>query len=129
MHSLRALLASFVLVAGLALAGVALAKEIDVTTCGKNRCRTVTNAIVGIATVPGAVRVPRDGRFYTIELKGPYGWKIAYEAHRGLVRAADLRARLTMGLRWSRLTPDTRRMYARTVRGLAPMRAPPPYRD
>jgi hypothetical protein len=117
-----------VCLAALALSCTALAKEIEATTCGKDRCRTATNGISGIGTLPGAVPAPRSGRFYTIELQGPYGWKIVYEARRGLVRAADFRARVTMGRRWARLEPELRPAYARAVRGLTPLLTAPAYR-
>jgi hypothetical protein len=127
-HGRLLLAPALVVVLGLLLAGVALSKEVHVTTCGADRCRTVTNGITGIGTQPGSVSTPRTGRFYTIEIEGPYGWKVVYEAGRRVVRAADLRARLFMGLRWARLTQDVRPHYARAVRGLAPLRSAPPYR-
>lgn len=113
----------------LALTGVAASKEIATTTCGKERCRTVLNGVTGVGVRPGRVAPPGTGRFYTIEMEGGYGWKVVYEARRGLVRAADFRARSFMGIRWARLTPDLRPQYAHAVRGLAPMRSAPPYRD
>jgi hypothetical protein len=112
----------------LALASGAEAKEIDSTTCGATRCRTATNLIVGIGSLPGKVAAPRSGRFYTIDIVGPYGWKVVYEARRRLVRAADFRARSFMGRGWSRLARELRPQYAAAVKGLAPMRAAPPYR-
>ena len=113
------------LVVAFALASGALAKEIESTTCGKARCRAVTNGVVGIATVPGPVAPPRDGLFYTVELHGPHGWKVVYEARRGIVRAADLRSRSFLGRRWARLTHDVTPHFAQAVRGLAPMRSAP----
>jgi hypothetical protein len=118
-------------VAALASAGVALSKGgVTTTTCGRDRCRTATNVIAGIATLPGRVSAPRSGRFYTIslrtELNGrPYGWKVVYEAKRQIVRAVDARARAFMGTRWARLTRDVQPHYSKAVRGLAPMRSAP----
>jgi hypothetical protein len=127
----RAWLACFAVIAGLTSASVALSKEgVTTTTCGRDRCRTVTNGISGIATLPGRVPAPRFGRFYTISLRTeingrPAGWKIVYEAKRQIVRAVDARARSFMGTRWARLTRDVRPHYAKAVRGLAPMRSAP----
>ena len=113
------------LVVAVALAGQAGAKDVVSTTCGENRCRTATNGVAGIATLPGHVPAPRRGRFYTVELPGGHGWKVVYEARREIVRAADLRARSFLGRRWARLTDDVRPHFARAVRGLAPMRSAP----
>lgn len=113
------------LTVALALAIPVSAKEIASTTCGESRCRTVTNGIVGIATLPGRVATPSSGRFYTIEIHGNYGWKVAYEARRGIVRAADLRSRSFLGRRWVRLSEEVRPHFAKAVRGLAPMRRAP----
>jgi hypothetical protein len=112
------------LIAILALTFVAAAgsKDLRTTTCGRNQCRTVTNGISGVATLPGPVEVPRAGRFYTIELRVPSsGWKVLYEDRRHLVRACDSRARSFLGSRWVRLTGEMRPQYANAVRGLAPM--------
>jgi hypothetical protein len=82
----RAWIVSAVVVAALTYAGVALSKEgVTTTTCGRDRCRTVTNGISGIAALPGRVSAPRNGRFYTVSLRTeingrPEGWKIDYEA-------------------------------------------------
>jgi hypothetical protein len=116
--------------AALTLVGVAASKGgITTTTCGRDRCRTVTNAISGIGTLPGRVSAPRSGRFFTISLRmetngRPAGWKVVYEAKRQ-IRALDGRARSFMGTRWARLTRDVRPHYAEAVRGLAPMRSAP----
>jgi hypothetical protein len=55
------------------------------------------------------------------------GWKIVYEAQRQIVRALDSRARSFLGRGWARLSPGLRAQYVDAVRGLAPMRAAPPY--
>jgi hypothetical protein len=118
------------LIAILALISVegAMSKEIRSTTCGRNDCRTVTNAISGVATLPGRVPAPHAGRFYTVSLHlGSSGWKVVYEERRQIVRAADSRARSFLGREWARLTAELRPHYANAVRGLAPMRAAPPY--
>jgi hypothetical protein len=92
-----------VVIAALASAGVAASKGgITTTTCGRDRCRTVTNGISGIGTLPGRVSAPRSGRFFTISLRmetsgRPAGWKVVYEAKRQIVRALDGRARSFMG--------------------------------
>jgi hypothetical protein len=114
-----------VLIALLAFAGHASAKGVSTTTCGESRCRTTTDGIVGIAVLPGSVATPRVGRFYTVELRGPHGWKVVYEARRGVVRAADVRSRSFLGRRWARLMRDVRPHFADAVRGLAPMTTPP----
>ena len=121
-----------VVIAALASASVAMSKGVGTTTtCGRDRCRTITNAITGIATLPGRVSAPRGGRFYTVSLRirvngRPGGWKLVYEAKRQIVRAIDAHARSFMGSRWARLTRDVRPHYAKAVRGLAPMRSAPP---
>jgi hypothetical protein len=120
-------------VAALASVGVALSKGgVTTTTCGRDRCRTVTNGISGIAVLSGRVPAPRSGRFYTVSLRTeingrPAGWKIVYEANRQIVRAVDRRARSFMGTRWARLTRDVRPHCSEAVRGLAPMRSAPPH--
>lgn len=127
----RAWIVCFVVVAALTSVAVALSKGgVTTPTCGRDRCRTVTNGIAGIATLPGRVPVPRSGRFYTISLRTeingrPTGWKIVYEARRQIVRAVDGRARSFMGTRWARLTRDVRPHYSKAIRGLAPMRSAP----
>jgi hypothetical protein len=93
----RAWIVCLVVVAALTSAGVALSKGVTTTTCGRDRCRTVTDGISGIATLSGRVAAPRSGRFYTVslrtELNGrPVGWKIVFEAKRQIVRAVDARA-------------------------------------
>jgi hypothetical protein len=116
------------LIAILALTFVAAAgsKDLRTTTCGRNQCRTVTNGISGVATLPGRVAAPRAGRFYTIELRVPSsGWKVVYEDRRHLVRACDSRARSFLGSRWVRLTEEMRPQYANAVRALAPKRVAP----
>jgi hypothetical protein len=126
----RAWIVCVVVMAALTLVGVAASKGgITTTTCGRDRCRTVTNAISGIGTLPGRVSAPRSGRFFTISLRmetngRPAGWKVVYEAKRQ-IRALDGRARSFMGTRWARLTRDVRPHYAEAVRGLAPMRSAP----
>jgi hypothetical protein len=120
-------------VSGLALPGVAAAKELSVTVCGAQRCRTTANTISGIATVAPAVPAPRTGRFYTIALRtGPAGgrpeWRVAYDARRGIVRALDPGSRSFLRRGWWRLAADVRPHFARAVRGLEPMRRPPPDR-
>jgi hypothetical protein len=127
----RAWIVFVVVMAALTLVGVAASKGgITTTTCGRDRCRTVTNAISGIGTLPGRVSAPRSGRFFTISLRmetngRPAGWKVVYEAKRQIVRALDGRARSFMGTRWARLTRDVRPHYAEAVRGLAPLRSAP----
>jgi hypothetical protein len=127
----RGWIVCFVVIAALASAGVAVSKGgVTATTCGRDRCRTVTNGIAGIATLPGRVQAPRSGRFFTVSLRietdgKPIGWKVVYEAKRQIVRAVDGRARSFMGTRWARLTRDVRRHYAKAVRGLAPKRSAP----
>jgi len=127
----RALIVCFVVVVALTSASAALSKgEVTTTTCGRDRCRTVTNGIAGIATLPGRVSAPRSGRFYTVSLRTeingrPAGWKIVYEAKRQIVRAVDARARSFMGTRWARLARDVRPHYSKAIRGLAPMRSAP----
>jgi hypothetical protein len=124
----RAWIGGLIAISTLTLVDAATAKEIKTTTCGRSECRTVTNGISGIATLPGRVAAPRAGRFYTISLDSRLnGWKVVYEDRRKIVRAADSRARSFLRSGWARLTPDMRRPYAIAVRGLAPMRAPPPY--
>jgi hypothetical protein len=134
-NSYRALIAYRVwiggLIAVLALSFVdaAISKEIRTTTCGRDRCRTVANAISRIATLPGRVPAPRAGRFYTVSLRPKsIGWKVVYEERRQIVRAADRSAASFLGRGWARLTVDTRVQFAGAVVGLAPMRAAPPYR-
>ncbi|HUH22412.1 MAG TPA: hypothetical protein VLZ09_11110, partial [Gaiellaceae bacterium] len=89
----RAWIVFVVVMAALTLVGVAASKGgITTTTCGRDRCRTVTNAISGIGTLPGRVSAPRSGRFFTISLRmetngRPAGWKVVYEA-----KAPDPRA-------------------------------------
>jgi hypothetical protein len=126
----RAWTVCFAAVAALPSAGVAVSKGVTTTTCGRDRCRTVTDGISGIAILTGRVSAPRLGRFYTVslrtELNGrPAGWKIVYEARRQIVRAVDARARSFMGTRWARLTRDVRPHYSKAIRGLAPMRSAP----
>jgi hypothetical protein len=116
--------------AALTLVGAAASKGgITTTTCGRDRCRTVTNGISGIGTLPGRVSAPRSGRFFTISLRmetnGRPAVEVVYEAKRQIVRALDARARSFMGTRWARLTRDVRPHYAKSVRGLAPMRSAP----
>jgi hypothetical protein len=98
-------------VAAFTYASVALSKEGVTTTCGRDRCRTVTNGFSGIAILPGRVSAPRCGRFYTVSLQTevngrPDGWTIVYEAKRQIVRALDAGARSFMGTRWARLARD-----------------------
>ena len=127
----RSWIVCFVAIAALTSASFAVAKGgVTTTTCGRDRCRTVTNGIVGIATLPGRVAAPGSGRFFTVSLRTkingrPTGWKIVYEAKRQIVRAVDARARSFMGSRWVRLTRDVRPHYAKAVHGLAPMRSAP----
>lgn len=127
----RAWIVCLVVVAAFTSASVALSKEgVTTTTCGRDRCRTVTNGISGIAILAGRVSAPRYGRFYTISLRTefngrPDGWKIVYEAKRQIVRAVDAGARSFMGTRWARLARDVRPHYSKTIRGLAPMRSAP----
>jgi hypothetical protein len=127
----RAWIVCVVVIAALTYVCVAASKGgITTTTCGRDRCRTVTNGISGIGTLPGRVSAPRSGRFFTISLRmetngRPDGWKVVYEARRQIVRALDGRARSFMGTRWARLTRDVRPHYTKAVRGLAPMRSAP----
>ena len=127
----RAWIACLVVVAAFTYASVALSKEgITTTTCGRDRCRTVTNGISGIAILAGGVSAPRHGRFYTVSLRAkingrPDGWTIVYEARRQIVRALDAGARSFMGTRWARLARDVRPHYSKAIRGLAPMRSAP----
>lgn len=130
MFARRLSLVLLVALAALTLPAAALSKEVVSTTCGRDRCRTTTDGISGIATQPGRVSAPRSGRFYTVSLRMEIdgkstGWKVVYEARRRIVLAADARARAFLGTRWARLAPDVRPAYARAVRGLAPMREPP----
>lgn len=129
MRSHRALTVCLIAVFALGFASVAASKEVRTTTCGKNHCRTVTNGISGIATLPGRIPAPRTGDFYTVELRGSYGWKVVYEARRQIVQAADLRGSSFLGPHWARLTSDVRPHFAKAVRGLEPMRSAPPHGD
>ena len=130
----RAWIVCLIVVAAFTYASVALSKgEVTTTTCGRDRCRTATNVIAGVATLPGRVSAPLSGRFYTVSLRTeingrPDGWKIVYEAKRQIVRALDVRARSFMGTRWARLTRHMRPHYSKAIRGLAPMRSAPPIR-
>jgi hypothetical protein len=126
----RAWIVCFMVVAALTAASVALSKGVTTTTCGRDRCRTVTDGISGIATLSGRVSAPRSGRFYTVSLRTqlngrPAGWKIVYEARRQIIRAVDARARSFLGTRWARLARDVRPHYRKAIRGLAPMRSAP----
>ena len=127
----RAWIVCIVVIAALTSASFAESMGgVTTTTCGRDRCRSVTNGIVGIATLPGRVSAPGHGRFFTVSLRThingrPAGWKIVYEAKRQVVRAVDARARSFMGTRWARLTRDVRPHYAKAIRGLAPMRSAP----
>jgi hypothetical protein len=128
----RVLILALLAVAGLALPAAAAAKELSVTVCGSQRCRTTPNTVSGIATFGPAVPAPRTGRFYTIALRiGGDGrrpeWKVAYDARRGIVRAADPGARSFLRRGWWRLAADVRPHFTRAVRGLEPMRRPPPH--
>jgi hypothetical protein len=124
----RPAIAALVAVIALTVVDSGVSKEISTTTCGRNECRTVTNGISGVATLPGRIRAPRGGRFYTVSLRVKSGgWKIVYDEQRQIVRALDSRARSFLGRGWARLSPDLRRQYGDAVRGLAPMRAAPPY--
>src|SRR5262245_17930247 len=108
----RAWIGGLIAISTLTFVDAATAKEIRTTTCGRNQCRTVTNGISGIATLPGRVAAPRAGRFYTISLDAAlHGWKVVYEDRQKLVRAADSRARSFLGRGWARLTPDMPRNY------------------
>ena len=100
-------------VSALTWAGAAAAKEVHVTACGEDLRRTTTNALSGIATRAGPVAPPRSGRFYTIVLRlgpgaGHMAWTVAYEARRGIVRAASPDARAFLGRRWLRLSAEVR---------------------
>lgn len=126
----KASTACAVVLVALGSCGVAFAKGVSTTVCGSDRCRTV-NGPLEVATVPGPVAAPRSGRYYTISMrvdaKGrDLGWKVLYEAKRQIIRAADVRARAFLGWRWVRLVRELRAPYANAIRGLAPMRAPPP---
>jgi len=127
----RAFVVCIAVIAAFTCAGVALSKEgVTTTTCGRDRCRTVTNGISGIATLGGRVPAPRRGSFYTISLRTeingrPDGWTVVYEAKRQIVRALDAGARSFMGTRWARLARDVRPHYSKAIRGLAPMRSAP----
>ena len=116
-------------VSALIFAGSAAAKEVHVTACGDDRCRTTTNALSGIATLPGPVAAPRTGRFYTVALRlrrgGPVEWKVVFELRRGLVSAASPGARAFLGRSWLRLSPEVQPHFAAAVRGLEPLRRPP----
>jgi hypothetical protein len=128
----RGWIVCFVVIAALASAGVAVSKGgVTATTCGRDRCRTVTNGIAGIATLPGRVQAPRSGRFFTVSLRietdgKPIGLegRLRSEAP-DRPRSRRARARSFMGTRWARLTRDVRRHYAKAVRGLAPKRSAP----
>ena len=127
----RALILGLLAVSGLALSAPAAAKEISVTVCGSQRCRTTANTVSAIATVGPAVPAPRTGRFYTIALRiggdgGRATWKVTYDAGRGIVRAADPGARSFLRRGWWLLATDVRPHFTRAVRGLEPMRRPPP---
>lgn len=130
MHSAPAWIGVLIAVLALVLlVDVAISKELRTTTCGRDQCRTVANGISRIATLPGSVPAPRAGRFYTVSLRPrTIGWTVVYEARRQIVRAADHGAASFLGREWARLTMDGRVQFARAVRGLAPMRAAPPYR-
>jgi hypothetical protein len=124
----RALIGGLIAISALMVVDAAISKEIKTTTCGRNQCRTVTNGISGVATLPGRVSTPREGRFYTVSLRlQSSGWKLVYEDRRQIVRAADSRARSFLGQGWARLTVDMRPQYRNAVRELQPMRAAPQY--
>lgn len=128
MKRYRALIGGLIAIAALMVVDAAISKEIRTTTCGRTQCRTVTNGISGVATLPGRVSAPREGRFYTVSLRlQSSGWKVIYEDRRQIVRAADSRARSFLGRGWARLTADMRPQYRNAVRGLQPMRAAPQY--
>jgi hypothetical protein len=85
---------------------------------------------VGDRDPRGPVAAPRSGRFYTIVLRlgpgaGHVAWTVAYEARRGIVRAAGPDARAFLGRRWLRLTAEMQPPFAAVVRGLEPLRRPP----
>jgi hypothetical protein len=121
-------IAALIAIGALTFVGAASPKEGRTTVCGRSECRTVTNGISGVATLPARLPAPREGRFYTVAVQlGSSGWKVVYEQRREIVRAADSRARPFLGRGWARLTADLRPHYAKAVRGLAPMRAAPPY--
>ena len=129
----RILILALLAVSGLALPGPAAAKEITVTVCGSERCRTTANTVSGIATIGQAVPAPRTGRFYTVALRiggdeGRPTWKVTYDARRRIVRAAEPGARSFLRRGWWRLAADVRSHFTRAVRGLEPMRRPPPDR-
>jgi hypothetical protein len=127
----RAVIVCLAAVAALMSADVALAKGgVQTTTCGEDRCRTVTNGIAGIGVLAGRVSAPRSGSFYTISLREvlngrPVGWTILYEAKRQIVRGGDASAISFLGTGWARLTRDVRPHYARAIRGLTPMLSEP----
>ena len=126
----RLLVALAVGAVALAGADAAWSKPTVSTTCGGERCRTVTDGVSGIAVLPGRVAPPTDGRFYTIAFQLSVNGDstegtVIYEAKRQIVRAADKHARATLGDRWTRLAPDVRPAYASAVKGLAPMQAMP----
>jgi hypothetical protein len=128
LNSYRAWIGGLIAVLALSFVDVAICKEFRTTACGRDRCRTVANGIARIATLPGRVPAPRAGRFYTVSLRPKtIGWTVVYEERRQIVRAADRGAASFLGRGWARLTVDTRVQFARAVRGLAPMRATPPY--
>lgn len=128
MSRYRALIASLIAISALMFVDAAIPKGVETTVCGRNQCRTVTNGLSGVATLPGRVSAPRTGRFYTVSLHlKSSGWKVVYEQRRGIVRAADSRARTFLGSRWARLAENMRPQYANAVRGLAPMRVAPRY--
>ena len=128
---LPALVVCLAAVAALMCPDGALAKGgVTTTTCGKDRCRTVTDGIVGIAVLAGRVSAPRSGSFYVISLRaelngGPVGWTILYEAKRQIVRGVDARAVSFLGTGWAKLTRDVRPHYASAIRGLAPLPSEP----
>ena len=128
---LPALVACLAAVAALMSPNGALAKGgVTTTTCGKDRCRTVTDGIVGIAVLAGRVFAPRSGSFYVISLRGeldggPAGWTILYEAKRQIVRGVDARAVSFLGTGWAKLTRDVRPHYAGAIRRLAPLPSEP----
>lgn len=89
----------------LASADVASSKEIVTTACGRDRCRTVSNGVSGIALLPTRVRAPSHGRFYTVAVRitangESKGWKVVYEARRQIVLAANESTRSLLGSRW-----------------------------
>jgi hypothetical protein len=126
----KALTICAVVIVALANCTAAFAKGAETTICGRDQCRTVSRALA-LATLPGRVLPPPSGRYYTISMRvdtegGNAGWKVVYEANRQLIRGADAGARAFLGRRWVRLARDLRRPYANAVRGLAPLRTPPP---